>query len=246
MKNYLHIFLLIIFISCDSPLDVPADKIDEKVIDDPFLKDPVIDIIPDSVNLGYIFPNEEFNGNITIQNIKNKRNQIDDYQFSNDYFELDFEEVTLQPQDQSGDSKEFRFTFRQEQPGEYKDTLIFSGMLYPYLPLKAIVPHVFGYDLSFENTNIDSSPTPSIMTIYNKSDETVEITELVFSDNDIFYMPEIQNNDYPIPIYSNDKIEILVSFNPQELKSYSEEVQIKISNDLILKEKIKLMGSGVK
>lgn len=246
MKKVLLILLLITFISCDSPLDVPADKIDEKVIDDPFLKDPVIDIVPDSVFLGFVYPNDEIKNNITIKNIKNKVTHINDHSFYEDHFKLNFDEVKLQPNGEAGDSKEIGITFSQEQPGIYQDTLIFSGMLHPYLPLKATVPHVFGYDLSFENTNINSSPTPSIMTIYNKSDEAAEITELVFSAPDIFYIPEIQSEDYPIPIDSNGKIELLVSFNPQEVKLYSEEVQIKISNDLILKDKIKLSGSGVK
>ena len=218
MNKYILIFLILTFISCDSPLDVPADKIDEKVIDDPFLKDPVIDIIPDSVNLGYIFPNESSISKVTIQNIKNKNTQINDFQFSNDYFELDFEEVKLQPKGENGDSKIFSVSFTQEQPGIYKDTLIFSGMFHPYLPLTATVPHVFGFDLAFEDTKFGSSPTPSIMTIYNKSEELVEITDLVFSEPEIFYIPEIENDDFPLPIDSGGKIELLVSFNPQEAK----------------------------
>lgn len=240
-KLFTLIIIIVVLISCDSPFDVPASSGDPIVIDDPYLKNPIIDVDPEFIDLGIIIPDQNIEFTIEVFNITDKQVVLDSANFYQKLFTNNFEKTTLSPKNTTDFQKEFSIYFNKENPGVYRDSLIFDDMLNPSVKVKASVAFVYAEDLTFEPTE-KGVLTGGLLNIYNLTDQTVQISEMEFKNGNIFNFTQIPNFPYELRPGKN---EILLKFKPENAIEYIDTLDIQLSSSVIYKNFAVIKGKGI-
>lgn len=240
MKYFFLIFILII--ACESPFDVSPSEGDKKVIDDPYLKNPILAFDIDTLNFGMILPSDIVKDSVTVFNISDKVVNIDSAEFYNDIFNVEIKPFKLDKKDDPEDSKQIGIYFQNEKSGIYKDSMIIDNMYRPTLYTQAKIPDVFGRDVDFGIVEINEI-SGSFIKIENISNQKVIINNIELLNNELFNFSK--NPELPFEISPQSFHDILVRFQAANVGNFSDTVEISINNDLILKKRI-ILRSQIK
>lgn len=216
MKNIIYILLISVWIiSCNSPLDVPANR-EIHIKEDPY-SNPLINITPTFINFDFVHPDSTKTIDVIVSNNQNKKILINDYYlfYGNTYFNLPNKSIPfiLESKGDSNSSKILTIEFKGKSPGVYNDTLLFSSIPYPSGLIEAKVPYIFADDLVFENVKSGKEYTKSLK-IYNLSENSAIINSISFNENsDLFKI----NTNLPFELPRNSTMEISITFSPKTI-----------------------------
>lgn len=236
----LFIIIIILLISCESPFDVPAHKGDKKVIKDPFSDNPILKIIPDSLNFDFVFPSQKKSFDFGVINISNDKYQIQSCDFYEDLFVCNNESKFLEPHELNNDTLFFSVEFTQDESGIYSDSLIIDNMFIPVLYANAVVPFVYAEDVLFGDVN-ENEITGKIIKIQNNSNDSVTLTSVYLEKNHLFRFS--QTPDLPVTIAPKSSYDILIRFSHDNKGDYSDKLFFEIEEYLIIKNHSELSAT---
>ena len=184
MRNLYYILIVLVAIgsfSCESPLNVPANRqIDITV--DPFLNPP-IHVSPTYKNLGFVHPDSQLAFKIEAQNKLDKSYIIWDYNlfFNKNGFSISNKSIplNLQPEGEENSGTSIEIVYKADKPGIYHDTLLFANLIYPFTYMEAVVPNVYMDDVVFNSIRGEQK----VVIVHNLSDSKLTITDAYFSND---------------------------------------------------------------
>lgn len=225
--------MMFLFISCNSPFDVPADKGDKIIIKDPYLNDPLLLFSDDTLDYDMILPGESRTRELIVKNISDEPYNIDSTVFYHNYFISNNNEITIQPYSISGDSAKINIEFVSDNSGLFIDSMIIDNMYRPVLHLSAKVPYVFVRDFDFGTVN-NGEIIGKIIKIENNYSDTITINTLSFEDNTFFRFS--QTPQLPLKIAPFDTYDLLVRFSSNQSGKYSDSINITISENILFRQ----------
>jgi hypothetical protein len=212
MKNFryiLLIFLLIGLASCESPLNVPANR-NVDITTDPFLNPP-ISATPSYINLGFVHPDSQVVIFINVANNLDKVYIIWDYNlyFNKNGFSVNNKivPIILEPKDNESSKAQINILFTAKNSGYYLDTLLFADLLYPFCLLEAKVPNLYFDNVVFESNN----PSTKSILIHNTSESNITITNAYFTNETKSFSIL---TSFPIQVNRNSVYNLQISYTP--------------------------------
>lgn len=208
IRNLYYILIVLIAIgsfSCESPLNVPANRqID--ITEDPFLNPP-IHVSPTYKNLGFVHPDSQITFTIEVQNNLDKSYIIWDYYlyFNKNGFSISNKSIPInfKPKGDDNSSTNIEIVYKADKPGIYYDTLLFANLIYPITYMEAVVPNVYMDDVVFNSKRGERKD----VIIHNLSDSKITITDVYFSNDsknltilDSLPVSIARNSIYPLKI----------------------------------------------
>lgn len=243
-KTYILLILLALLVSCDSPIDVQADR---EIID--LRKDgsSIIRINPENINLDYLLYSKEIDTKFKIENLTSNKLILRDIIFKGNskFYSLSPNfQLTLKPYE----SDSIKFTVNPTKFGEFVDTLFFREFYTPYVVIHCFVPIVFCSDIDFGETPKQSTKLQTIV-IYNFSQNPIEITDFKFvGDSAVFKIESFNPKIAPLVIPSGGlPRQIIVSFRPEENRKYSANIIFQLKEGELgrIDNVTKLIGTGI-
>lgn len=219
------LLLIIVFLSCSSPLDVDADRGDKKIIGEKVYD---ISIIPDTLDFGIVHPNRNKSLEFSIQNETNGDFQIDKLIVQN-YSEFsieDFANVLLKKKGDTYDKHSFKVNFHGNKFGRYVDSIYVNELLNPDLKVIAIIPGIYGEDLTFQNVSVGEIGS-QFLYIINISDQDAYLNDIQISDN-VFKFKSLNNNE--LIVKANETKELIITFEPEISKTYNAYIKFNVNN----------------
>ncbi len=234
MKNYNYIFISFIviiaglsFYSCDSPIDVDANRIK---IEDTLAIKSLIEITPSSINFGIVNRYQDYEKTIRIRNLSNQSFKISKLFFKNkpkDFIISNIDEFTLAPKNEEGSERYLTFKLRANNVGNITDTLYVNNIGVGFTKVSAICPAVYITDLDFGNVEMNTTVYKAI-NIYNFTDKPITLTNLkIIGDTSAF---KIENFSMPVELIPQYPKQFLVSFSPKKDAYYYSEYDFEIDN----------------
>ncbi len=236
MHKIFYILLILLF-ACESPFDVPAREGEKKVIKDPYLNNPVLKIIPDSLDFGYVLPSEKNLMNFRVINISGENYLIKLCKFYNELFICKNEELTLAPHKTSQDTATFTVVFMQNESGLYIDSMIIDNMYRPVLYASAKVPFVYAEDMDFGKVSVNEI-SGKIIKIRNNSTDSVTLTSIYLENNQLFRFS--QKPELPLKIAPKSSSDILLRFSSDKKGEFSDKLIFEIEENLLIKNNANL------
>lgn len=211
MKGTLYIFVILLIVgivSCESPLNVPANR-NIEIKEDPFLNPP-ISLSPSYINLGFVHPDSQVSFSIEIQNNLDKQYIVWDYNlyFLTNGFSIVEKSIplNLEPKGAEKSKSKIDFIYKAERSGIYYDTLLIANLIYPFSFMVATVPNIYMDDVIFEG----NGPSEKNVTIHNLSESNFTITNATFSNPTSFKLLDT----LPILINRNSVYNMRISYFP--------------------------------
>ncbi|MBM2815670.1 MAG: hypothetical protein HW421_2432 [Ignavibacteria bacterium] len=247
--TYTLLIFLIIFLSCTSPLDVPANR--KKL--ETGTKQEIIDIVlsTDEMQFGFVSYTSTKTIQFKITNNSKKDAVIDSIKAKNhpDMFYFYGDDI-FPVKIASGKSKEYMILFNAKELGEFSDVITLNGWDKYSIKCEAKVPYVEARDLNFNEYSILSpSPRPKGIIIFNNSNVKITINtyKLIDPENSFFITDSIKSIDIdPVNTpFGTNKAVINIAFIPRMIKAYNARVEFDITAPSnIIKNVAELSGVG--
>ncbi len=204
--------MIIGFVACTSPLDVPANR--EEYIDNA-KSNSLLNITPTTLNFGYINLYEEAKMPFQMTNMNTYAYKLTSLNFGKNtkffLYDLDLP-IEIDKKDTPGSIQLFHVRFAPFSIGEFSDTLETNGLTNPKLIVQAIVPHIFVTDLNFGTIYAGDSTSRNIM-VYNYSGEKISVKEIKFHDQDgVFYCNSYFDTEIDLFEKTGKPLEIPITF----------------------------------
>lgn len=218
IRIIINIIIFALLFSCNSPLDIDADRGDKEIIGE---KNYDIMLSADTLDFGFVHPNQSKTLSFTINNLTSKDyliNKLTINNFSNLFSLFNFELVLLNKKNSNFDESPFFVTFDADNSyNHYIDSIYINDLKNPDLKILATIPAVYAEDLAFDEVSIGSISS-RFLYLHNISDVAITLTNLSTSDNS-FIIKGLNNNT--LEINPNETIELIVTFEPLIANTYT-------------------------
>lgn len=217
------------FSACNSPTEVPANRIKIEEGDG----SNVLKFVPSIVNFSYM---QKFNSKdvqIEVTNLTSSRITVGDFNFTNNsnlysIFKGDDDNLTLEAKGKVGDSKVFTLTIRPLNTGVISDTMRVNNLSMPMLTIKALVPHIFTDDVNFKEVSVGSFLFKAIL-IANQTDKPVYVKSAEIKDtSNVFSLVDFQPDT---KIEPNSTKQYIIKFTPINDVLYSVPIEFNFAFD---------------
>lgn len=224
----LIIILCLTFFSCNSPLEVPANR-DIKIKDNPYIN-PLVKFKPNYTNLDFVHPDSILTFSIKVENNQSITYPISEYHlfFGNINFRIidKLIPIILSPAGMDGSEADIKIQFTAKNPGYFNDTLFVNNLNYPKAIFEAKVPYIYVND--FPSIKISSGETLTFsLTFTNLSSNDALIKSASISQNSSNFSLE---NIFPINLARNSEVLIPFKFTSATPGLYQTEFTFEIES----------------
>lgn len=243
-------FSFAIINSCNSPLDVQANRTKISEIDNGDGKS-IISVNTENLAFFIEEPSDDYeqinNKIITITNISLKPYTINSISFKNNTKYLSKSHyplpITLEPSYLSYISSKMDITVicKPKEPGKYEDEIYINNLKSPTISIKATVQAISIPSLEFKTVPVYKTKN-LILSFKNHSNETAVINQIDLSDTKGVFKYAIQN--LPKYIQTKETFSMNVSFTPQERIDYTGRITFHIQVNGTIDNECELSGMG--
>ncbi|MFP4527248.1 MAG: hypothetical protein ACLFQX_01755 [Candidatus Kapaibacterium sp.] len=247
MKNIAAILIFALtagLAGCDSPLDVPANRV-KKVVEKNQNPEDGLSIFPAVLDFGYVARVDSKTMGFQIANTGDNSvtiNSILPKTYMDMYF-VDYPQlpITLGPKGSDSASEYISIQFSARNLGKFTDTLRFNGKREPSLALNAIVPSVSVGDCHFGGTSIGTDAYEAV-DIVNRGDSPAIINKVIIQAPDKCFK---FLSTLPVVLSPGEFKRLIVRFSPAEKKQYNAILKFEIECEGYVHDQTKLSGYGI-